>query len=115
MPMRLFLPAISRVKVASICETNPAVPHPMHALIDQVLLSVRAASAKFKVELPQILSDGGGEGEIEEIMMWYAVTHEKAESGTSMAANAEGSETWANETWRQNWMERIEEREYATI
>jgi len=111
MPLRLFVPSILRAKVASTSELNPTTPHPLHTLVDQVLLSVRAASTKYKLELPQILYDGGGAGEIEEIMMWYAVTHEKAENGASMAANADGVETWANESWRQKWMDRIEERE----
>lgn len=113
MPLRLFVPSILRAKVASTSELNPATPHPLHALVDQVLLSVRAASTKYKLELPQILLDGGGAGEIEETMMWYAVTHEKAENGASMAANADGLETWANESWRLRWMDRIEEREYV--
>jgi hypothetical protein len=78
-------------------------PHPLHALLERLLLTTRAVTNKYHVELPYILANGGGEGEEEESVMWFAVTHEKSE-------NAE-EEPWLNESWRSKWMERMERRE----
>jgi hypothetical protein len=47
--------------------------------------------------LPQILSDGGGAGEIEENMMSFALNYEP----------------WIDEGWRKGWLERMERREYV--
>jgi hypothetical protein len=79
--------------------------HPLHALLDRLLLTTRAVTNKYHVELPYILANGGGEGEEEECVMWYAVTHERSES--------DEEEPWRNDAWRSKWMERMERREYA--
>ena len=68
-----------RVNVASSSQSLPTTPHALHVLLDQLLLSVRSSSNKYHVELPQILSDGGGAGETEENMMWFALNYEKAD------------------------------------
>jgi len=66
------------------------------------------------VELLQILQDGGGAGEIEESMMWYALQHEKAD-GREASDQVENGilEPWMDATWKQNWLERLEKREYV--
>ncbi|KAF8961960.1 hypothetical protein BDZ97DRAFT_1826798 [Flammula alnicola] len=55
------------------------------------------------ITLPQILADGGGAGEMEETMMWYALAHEKADESISAtlasAENAGGP--WVDEKWRE--------------
>jgi len=64
------------------------------------------------VELPQILQDGGGAGEIEEGMMWYALQHEKADGREASDQVENGTlEPWMDATWKQNWLERLEKRE----
>ncbi|KAL5513831.1 hypothetical protein ACEPAH_4232 [Sanghuangporus vaninii] len=80
-----------------------SIPHPLHSLLEPILLSTRAASDKFRTELVQILTDGGGAGEQEEMMMWYAWEYEKTE-------NSEGG-TINEEKWRKAWLERLERRE----
>ncbi|KAJ7288394.1 hypothetical protein C8J57DRAFT_1642127 [Mycena rebaudengoi] len=77
--------------------------HPLHALLDRLLLTTRAVINKYHVELPYILANGGGEGEEEECVMWYAVTHERSES--------DEEEPWRNGAWRSKRMEHMERRE----
>ena len=75
--------------------------HPLHSLLEPLLLSTRAATDKYHTELVQILENGEGGGGPEEGMMWYAWEHEKAEVGTDESA------------WRKQWLERLEHREYV--
>lgn len=105
---------MQRVNVASASQPDPPTPHPLHELLDQVLLSVRSSFNKYHVELPQILADGGGAGEMEEAMMWYALNHEKADedddrSRSQDPTHAEGP--WVDDGWRKTWLDRLERRE----
>ncbi|KAJ7837693.1 hypothetical protein B0H13DRAFT_2421355 [Mycena leptocephala] len=77
-------------------------PTPAPFPLERLFLTTRAVTNKYHVELPYILANGGGEGEEEESVMWFAVTHEKSENE---------EEPWLNETWRSKWMERMERRE----
>ncbi|PPQ69371.1 hypothetical protein CVT26_002526 [Gymnopilus dilepis] len=108
MPLHLLVPSLRRIKVPST--SSDATVHPMHAFLEPLLLTTRLASNKYHVELPQILANGGGAGEMEETMMWYALTHEKGvERPAEALEDAEGP--WVNEEWRQKYMERMERRE----
>jgi hypothetical protein len=110
MPLHLLIPSLLRVKVASSSQLDPTTPHPLHALLDQLLLSVRSSSSKYHVELPQILSNGGGAGEVEETMMWFALSYGKPD-----AVDATHHEKpWMDEAWRKTWLERMERREYVS-
>src|ERR1700733_11093988 len=118
MPLHLLVPSMLRVNVASSSQSLPTTPHALHVLLDQLLLSVRSSSNKYHVELPQILSDGGGAGEIEENMMWFALNYEKADGDEdrtrlNSATHTEGP--WVDETWRKRWLERMERREYVKL
>jgi hypothetical protein len=101
MPLDRLVPSLSRI-------TSPTpTQHPLHAFLDPLLLTPRTISKKYHVELPQILSHGGGAGEMEEAMMWYTLNHEKVD-------DVEGGELegpWVNEKWRKKWLERLEKRE----
>lgn len=94
------MPSMLRVHTQA---DNTTTPHPLHSLLERLLLTTRAVTNKYHVELPYILANGGGEGEEEESVMWFAVTHEKSEN--------EEEEPWLNESWRSKWMERMERRE----
>jgi hypothetical protein len=113
MPLGLLVPSLSRVTGTS---SSPAV-HPLHTLLDPLLLTTRSTSNKYHYELPQILQDGGGAGEMEETMMWYALNYEKVpdEDSTIVRPNAPDSTEgpWADESWRGSWLERMERRECA--
>ena len=106
MPLQLFIPSISRV--ISPSNTSHPGPHPLHQLLGPLLQTTRSASNKYHVELPQILSSGGGAGEIEETVMWYALNHEPADDDLG-ARITEGP--WEDRAWREAWLERMERRE----
>ncbi|GLB40855.1 putative DNA replication regulator SLD3 [Lyophyllum shimeji] len=103
MPLKLLVPSLLRVT------SEPTVPHALHAYLKPLLHRAGSASRKYNVELPQILAHGGGAGEIEETMMWYALNHALADDEVS-ARISEGP--WEDEKWRQDWIERMERREY---
>lgn len=64
------------------------------------------------MELVQILQNGGGAGEIEESMMWYALHHEYTiDREPFKEAEARAQEPWMDANWRQEWLERLEKRE----
>ncbi|KAL4069325.1 hypothetical protein J3A83DRAFT_4250536, partial [Scleroderma citrinum] len=110
MPLNLFVPSLNRVQERSLA--SPHSPHPLHALLDPLLLSTRSSSAKYHVELPQILTDNGGAGEIEETMMWYALNYEKAGSGDDSPEAVNGEDAlMMEEKWKNAWLERLERRE----
>lgn len=77
----------------------------MHGLLDDILLTVSTVSNKYRKELLQILLNGGGAGEMEEGMMWYALSHEQADE----------HEPWLNVQWRDQWLDRLERREYVSL
>jgi hypothetical protein len=105
MPLHLLGPSLRRVHAPST-----STVHPLHALLDSLLLTTGSTTKKYREELPKILMNGGGAGEMEETMMWYAVSHEKAEEEDwTRAANDDGP--WVDEKWRKNWLDRMERRE----
>ena len=110
MPLELLMPSLQRVNTPSSSSSDPSPLHPLHPLLDQLLLTVSSSRAKYTIELPQILSDGGGAGEAEETMMWFALNYEKAD-GDDERTRAEGP--WVNDLWRKKWLERLEKREYV--
>ena len=110
MPLNLFVPSLHRVQ--GLPHSPSDSPHPLHALLDPLLLSARSSSTKYHIELPQILADNGGAGEIEETMMWYAFNYEKAGNGEDGAevGNSEDG-LMMEEKWKNAWLERLEHRE----
>lgn len=111
MPLTLLIRSLLRVNVAS---SSQPTTHPLHVLISSLLLTSRSSANKYHSDLPQLLSDGGGDGEIEETMMWYALSYEKADEseGQSRPGSIEhAEELWMNEKWRAKWLERMERRE----
>ncbi|KAF8211103.1 hypothetical protein K438DRAFT_1710548 [Mycena galopus ATCC 62051] len=102
MPLGLLVPSLLRVHAPST-NADATSPHPLHALLERLLLTTRSVTNKYHVELPYILANGGGQGEEEESIMWFAVTHEKSEN--------EEEDPWLNDSWRSKWMERMERRE----
>lgn len=113
MPLNLFIPSLLRVKVASSSQPSAASPHPLHDLLEPLLLTARATSNKYHVELPQILVDGGGAGEVEETMMWFALNYEKADDDDPTRSAQQADGPWVDEKWRSKWLDRMERREYV--
>ncbi|KAK2459255.1 hypothetical protein APHAL10511_008732 [Amanita phalloides] len=112
MPLLLFVPAIASASVA-LPSALPTDTHPLHAVLEPLIMAPRAASDKYYLDLPQILADGGGAGEIEENMMWFALSFEKSElNGAESGGEGESeSEPWRDENWRKAWLDRMERRE----
>ncbi|KIJ67441.1 hypothetical protein HYDPIDRAFT_149035 [Hydnomerulius pinastri MD-312] len=110
MPLHLLVPSLERVQ--DVPSRRQELPHPLHALLDPLLLSTRTSAAKYHVELPQILADNGGAGEAEESMMWFALNHEKM-GNTGEEADLVNSEdaVMLEEKSRNTWFERLERRE----
>jgi len=96
MPLHLLVPALRRINPPS---SSAAQPHPMHAFLEPLSLTPRKTTNKYHTELPQILADGGGAGEMEETMMWYAVTHEKAGDDVVLPEDVDGLWVDAKEGW----------------
>ncbi|THH05192.1 hypothetical protein EW145_g4980 [Phellinidium pouzarii] len=90
---------VSLRRIAATTDDTKLLPHPLHSLLKPLILSSRASSDKYRTELVQILANGGGACEQEEMMMWYAWEYEKADGETD------------EETWRKEWLERLERRE----
>lgn len=63
------------------------------------------------MELPEVLAEGGGAGEEEESMMWYAWNHEKYDEESSFKDRQGKAEE--DEAWKKRWMGRLERREYG--
>ena len=112
MPLHLLVPSLQRVNAPS---PSDASIHPMHAFLAPLLLTARSSVNKYHTELPQILTHGGGAGEMEETMMWYALTHEKADEETQSALPESADGPWVVPKWRQKYLERMERREYVIV
>ncbi|KAG5644438.1 hypothetical protein DXG03_008533 [Asterophora parasitica] len=105
MPLKLLVPSLLRVN------SGYAEPHVLHTLLKPLLQTARSASRKYNTELPQILSNGGGAGEIEESMVWYALSYEKADDEL-WTRNTAVAGPWEDVQWRAKWLECMEQREY---
>ncbi|KAG1716765.1 hypothetical protein ID866_363 [Astraeus odoratus] len=110
MPLALFVPSIHRVQDQTLSSSHSS--HPLHTLLDPLLLSTRSSSTKYHVELPQILANNGGAGEIEETMMWFALNYEKVGSDEGSDNNEDA--VMIEEKWKNAWLERLERREYKS-
>ncbi|KAI5118414.1 hypothetical protein M0805_002866 [Coniferiporia weirii] len=95
-PLSHLIASLRRVAAP---DDNMSAPHPLHSLLEPLLLPIRAASDKYRTELVQILVDGGGAGEREEMMMWFAWEYERMDGQAD------------EEKWRNKWLERLERRE----
>lgn len=109
MPMNLLVPSMHRVQNAS--SRSQDTPHPLHTLLEPLLLSLRSVVAKYHTELPQILMQDGGDGEVEESMMWYALGYEMGEVGEGTTGVNGEDAVMLEEKSRNSWLERLERRE----
>jgi len=109
MPLRLLIPSLSRI--AKCATTSQDAAHLSHEHLAPILISPGAVSSKYQTELPRILINGGGAGEMEETMMWYSVTHERGNGIDEKNPNDEEEGIWADEKWRSQYLERMERRE----
>ncbi|KAI5832269.1 hypothetical protein K523DRAFT_414285 [Schizophyllum commune Tattone D] len=117
MPLHGLVYALRRIVHANPADTN--APHTLHALIEPLLLTARSAAHKYHIELTAILAEGGGAGEAEEAMMWFAYEHEKHEAASSTGGQPSNSQQSndpesnedADAQWQARWLNRMERRE----
>ena len=115
MPLHLLVPSLQRVNTPPPSDHGCTSTHLLHALLAPLLLTTRSSANKYQTELPQILNDGGGAGEMEETMMWYALTHEKADDETQSSLPESADGPWVIPKWRKKYLERMERREYVFL
>ncbi|KAG2336597.1 hypothetical protein BDR05DRAFT_1005729 [Suillus weaverae] len=110
MPLFVFIPSLLRIRgTPDLAEDQP---HPLQAFIEPLLLSLRATANKYHNELPQILADGGGPGEAEESMMWYALGYEKVDASAEHLDREDSA--MLEDKWRSGWLERMGQREFKS-
>ncbi|KDQ60238.1 hypothetical protein JAAARDRAFT_191643 [Jaapia argillacea MUCL 33604] len=103
MTLNLLVPSLLRVQPPPNPSTSSAAqPHPLYQHLAPLLLTPRSVTNKYYTEVPQILDDGGGAGDVEESMMWFAVNNERFDDDEEEGGEGEG---------RKRWLERMERRE----
>jgi hypothetical protein len=112
MPLHLLVPSLQRVITPALSDGST---HLMHAFLAPLLLTTRSSANKYHTELPKILTDGGGAGEMEETMMWYTLTYEKADEETQNSLPESADGPWVVPNWRRKYLERMERREYVFL
>ncbi|OBZ73106.1 hypothetical protein A0H81_06741 [Grifola frondosa] len=100
MPLQYFITSLRRIRFSTPPPSQPPnCAHPIHALLQSLLLTPRAAAQKYYARIPQVIADERETEDTEENMMWYALNHEKADEADD------------DERWRKAWLERMERRE----
>ncbi|KAF8299302.1 hypothetical protein DL93DRAFT_2233933 [Clavulina sp. PMI_390] len=99
-----FIPTLRRVRSSSDASTGP-----LRSLVTPLLLSMKDLSAKYRVEIPQMITSGGTGEDAEEAMILFAWTHEKRPESNSKPLEPDGSEKEA--LWTKKWLQRFERRD----
>ena len=131
MPLRFLVPALTRVsatatststltltsplsaKEASTSSPSPGA-HPLHTLLDSILLTSRAASQKYHARVRRLLLEENEPADSEEEYMWYAYHKDKIgtdEQESAHALSEEQAEYEAQERLKNVWLEKFERRE----
>ncbi|KAI0631392.1 DNA replication regulator SLD3-domain-containing protein [Trametes polyzona] len=108
MPLQLLLPALLRVAHSSPSTSQTPSAHPLHSLLQPILLTSRASSQKYHNRISQLLAEEAEPADAEEEYMWFAYQKDK----TGDAEPREGEdEDEAHERLKHAWLERMERRE----
>lgn len=115
MPLQFLCPAIQRVVAPSPCPPSTSQPlapaaHPLHALLQPILLTSRAASQKYHDRLSQLLAEENEPANDEEEYMCYAYQKDKT---FEIDLQEEQDEDEVQERLKKLWLERMERREYV--
>ncbi|KZT03710.1 uncharacterized protein LAESUDRAFT_659197 [Laetiporus sulphureus 93-53] len=104
-PLRCLIPTLLR---AADQTPSTSEKHPLHGLLQPILLTPRLASQKYHSRISQILEDDSGTGDVEENMIWFALKYEKADEEEAAAAQGDFD---ADDRWKHEWLARMERRE----
>ncbi|KAI0773085.1 DNA replication regulator SLD3-domain-containing protein, partial [Trametes elegans] len=113
MPLQFLCHAIQRVVAPSPCPPSTSQPpapaaHPLHALLQPILLTSRAASQKYHDRLSQLLAEENEPANDEEEYMCYAYQKDKT---FEVDLQEEQDEDEVQERLKKLWLERMERRE----
>ncbi|KAM5545732.1 hypothetical protein V8D89_000770 [Ganoderma adspersum] len=113
MPLQFLIPALLRATSASDPAATPSqqeqvAGHPLHSLLQPVLLASRAASHKYHTRIPGVISEEGEPADPEEEYVWYAYHKDKV--GEDERQDGQG-EYEAQERLKHAWLEKYERRE----
>lgn len=84
--------------------------HPLHSLLQPILLTSRASSQKYHTRISQVLSEENDAADAEEEYMWSAYHKDKT---SDVDIPEEQDEDEAHERLKHAWLERMERREYV--
>ncbi|KAI0824394.1 DNA replication regulator SLD3-domain-containing protein [Trametes gibbosa] len=108
MPLQLLLPALLRVADASPSTSEPSVIHPLHSLLQPILLTSRASSQKYSSRIPQLIAEESDCAQTEDEYVWDAYNKDKA---NEVHVPEGQDENEAHEQLKHAWFERMERRE----
>lgn len=115
MPLQFLIPALLRATSASDPAALPSqhlAGHPLHSLLQPVLLTSRAVSQKYHTRIPDVISEECEPADPEEEYVWYAYHKDKV--GEDERRDGE-DEYKAQERLKNAWLERYERREYVAL
>lgn len=122
MPLQFLIPALLRATSASGPAATPSPQeqvaglhdhHPLHSLLQPILLASRAASQKYHTRIPGVISEEGEPADPEEEYVWYAYHKDKV-GEDERERQADGQDEYeAQERLKHAWLEKYERREYV--
>lgn len=87
--------------------------YPLHGIIGPLLLTPRSASEKYHSRIAQLVSEERQAQDSEERLMWFKLNNEKpADNGAEDLSHDEDA---AEDKRVQQWLERMERREYVSL
>ncbi|CAE6475935.1 unnamed protein product [Rhizoctonia solani] len=98
-PLAGLVPALQRITPPSNW-TPTAGPHPLHANLDEHLLSLVDIHKKYRKTIPALLEKEGDAQDAEEACIYYAWTHAQP-----------SDESVNEEKWGKDWLHEAEKRE----
>ncbi|KAI1793673.1 DNA replication regulator SLD3-domain-containing protein [Ganoderma leucocontextum] len=111
MPLQFLMHALLRATSASdpaATTSQQVAGHPLHSLLQPVLLTSRAVSHKYHTRIPSIISEESEPADPEEEYVWYAYHKDKVGEDERQ----EGQDDYeAQERLKNAWLEKYERRE----
>ncbi len=113
MPLQFLIPALLRATSASdpaATASQQVSGHPLHSLLQPVLLVSRAVSQKYHTRIPNVISEESEPADPEEEYVWYAYHKDKVGDDE----RPDGQDDYdAQERLKHAWLEKYERREYV--
>ncbi len=124
MPLHFLIPALLRVSAtATLPSPSPAeasasstAVHPLHSLLEPILLTSRAASQKYHARIRRLLLEENEPADSEEEYLWYAyhkdkISGEDEQDSSQNQTTEQDAECETHERLKNSWLEKFERRE----